>query len=161
LVPARRDLAGLPVRDVKDCQLDAKAAARLGELSRELRNLISEVSGRRRKAEQNAGLAASYLEVSTSRGKAWDQKEAGPTLVQILQGQEAPMRLLLVRLLARIDGQESSAALARRAVFDLDANVREAAVAALGNRPAKEYRAVLLDGLRHVWAPAAEHASDA
>ena len=51
--------------------------------------------------------------------------------------------------------------LAKRAVFDVDAGNREAAVQALKGRPGDEYRSVLLAGLRHPWAPAADHAAEA
>jgi hypothetical protein len=46
-------------------------------------------------------------------------------------------------------------------VFDLSAEVREAAVGALADRPRDEYRGLLLDGLRYPWAPVADHAAEA
>jgi hypothetical protein len=69
--------------------------------------------------------------------------------------------LLLVELLANIKGRAASAALAQRALFDLSADVREAAVRALRDRPRDEYRQALLDGLRYPWPPAADHAAEA
>ena len=65
----------------------------------------------------------------------WRQEDALPTLVQMLQAENRPVRLLLVELLSAIKGRAASAALARRALFDLSAEVREAAVWALNVRP--------------------------
>jgi hypothetical protein len=91
----------------------------------------------------------------------WQTSDAVPTLVQILQVEEAPYRRLLVRLLSRIGGPRATEALARRAVFDLARIVREEAVYALRDRPEADYRAILLDGLRHPWPAAAEFAAEA
>jgi hypothetical protein len=75
--------------------------------------------------------------------------------------QDKPIRLLLVEQLGQIRGREASLALARRALFDLSDEVREAAVRELAKRPSGEYRPTLLDGLRYPWAPAADHAAEA
>jgi len=91
----------------------------------------------------------------------WCAAEAVPTLVQILQAEDKPLRLLLVQLLARIKGATASQALAGRAVFDVSDEVREAAVAALATRDAVDYRAALLDAMRHPWPAAAEFAAEA
>jgi hypothetical protein len=91
----------------------------------------------------------------------WMRDEAVPTLQQLLMAENKPLRLLLVDLLDQIRGPHASASLAGRAVYDVDAEVREAAVRALRERPAEEYTPVLLDGLRYPWAPAADHAAEA
>src|SRR5262249_47881201 len=88
-------------------------------------------------------------------------KETIAALVQILQGQEEPFRAMLVRVLAKSEEPTAIAALARIALFDLSFDVREAAVKALQPRARKEYRQVLLDGLRYPWAPVADHAAEA
>ncbi len=94
-------------------------------------------------------------------GTDWLRPGAVPTLTQILAHEDAPLRHVLIELLDEIPGTPAVEALARRAVFDLSADNREAAVAALRRRPAAEYRDVLLSGLRHPWPPAAEHAAEA
>jgi hypothetical protein len=55
----------------------------------------------------------------------------------------------------------ASVLLAERALYDLNRDVRQSAIAALTKRPRAEYRATLLDGFRHPWPPVAEHAAEA
>jgi hypothetical protein len=64
-------------------------------------------------------------------------------------------------MLVSAKGKNASAALAQRAVFELAAEVREAAVKALKDRPRDEYRPVLLEALQYPWAPVADHAAEA
>src|SRR5207244_980269 len=75
--------------------------------------------------------------------------------------QSPAVRQKLVALLAEWNDPQASVLLAQRALYDLSADVRTSAVKALKNRPAKEYRRVLLDGLRYPWSPVAEHAAEA
>jgi len=91
----------------------------------------------------------------------WKKPQAIPTLVQLLQAENAPLRQLLVDLLAEIEGNEASRALAHRALFELTPEIREKAVQALSKRPTKQFQAVLVDGLRYPWAPVADHAAEA
>jgi hypothetical protein len=95
------------------------------------------------------------------RPKRWADEACASVLAQVLEVEEPPARLGLVRRLAGFEGPAATAALARRAVFDLSPEVREAATKSLADRPPDEYRATLLDGLRHPWAPAAAHAAEA
>jgi hypothetical protein len=67
----------------------------------------------------------------------------------------------LVAMLASVKGARASTALAQRAIFDVSPDVREAAIASLKDRPSKEYRPVLLDGMRYPWTAVAEHATEA
>jgi hypothetical protein len=71
------------------------------------------------------------------------------------------VRKKLVELMAQWDDPQATILLAQRAIFDLSPDVRAAAVAALRNRPAKEYHRVLMDGLRYPWPPVADHAAEA
>jgi hypothetical protein len=82
-------------------------------------------------------------------------------LVQLLMDEKKPLRLLLVESLARAKGKRAGAALARRALFDLDPAVREAAVKGLAGRPPEDYRDTLLAGLTYPWVPVADHAAEA
>jgi hypothetical protein len=163
LLAERADLKGLPVRKGKECQSDAKATAVLGRISRELR---TETARRTRRPapgvsqseviERDLALV-SYL----ASQKGWCDESAVPALVQMLQGESAPVRLQLVTMLTAVKGEKASQALAQRSVFDLSPEVREAAVKALKDRPRAEGRQPLLDGLRYPWAPAARHAAEA
>jgi HEAT repeats len=161
----RSDLAGLPMRMDADCQLGKEAAENLQALSRKLRthlgNAVPQDGASRLDSRIDAGELARLLGGSEGQYRDWLQPEAVPTLVQLLQVENKPVRLLLVWLLAQIRGQAATTALAQRALFDLSDEVREAAVGALGQRPRGDCRAVLLDGLRYPWPAVADHAAEA
>jgi hypothetical protein len=93
--------------------------------------------------------------------REWTTPAAVPTLTQMLQAEAVGVRLLLVDMLAKIDGKEATVALARRAVFDLSPEVRARAVRALKTRLAGDYTPVLYDGFRYPWPTAADHAAEA
>ncbi|MBI1918405.1 MAG: HEAT repeat domain-containing protein, partial [Planctomycetes bacterium] len=97
------------------------------------------------------------------RGKRpeWLRSEAIPTMMQMLMPEDTAVRQILVDMLARIPGPQATVALAQRAVFDLDAEVRRSAVDALKDRPAGDCRPLFLRALRYPWAPAADHAAEA
>jgi hypothetical protein len=133
------------------------------QISRNLRRALFRVHRRQ-------GQTYSYSEPLSRRDEVVDylseckgalQKEAVSTLVQMLQAEDPPIRLQLIRVLAPIRGPEATAALARRALFDPSDAVREAAVQALRDRPRDECRKTFLDGLRYPWAPVADHAAEA
>jgi hypothetical protein len=81
------------------------------------------------------------------------------TLMQMLQVEDEPLRLLLVRELAKVKHRATTLALTQRAVFDLSPQVREEALSALAKRNPLHYMPALLEGLRYPWPPAAEHAA--
>jgi hypothetical protein len=153
LLPTRADLAGLPSRGAKECELDAEATKNLQALS------LSAATLRRRQSRANkldiAALATSF---DTSE---WRTEKAVSALEQVLQTEEFAVRLVLVRQLNRIPGATAGAALARRAVFDVSVEVRGAAIEALQHRAAEDFRATLLQSFRYPWAPAADHAAEA
>jgi hypothetical protein len=152
----RDDLQGLPVAMGDHCRLGEGSARTLGVRSRELRGHLSA-------SARDEALDASLLRQRLLDGGEgqWRREESVPALVQMLQAEEQPVRLLLVELLAGTQGRRASVALAGRALFDLSPEVREAAVQALADRPRHEFREVLLDGLRYPWAPVADHAAEA
>jgi HEAT repeat protein len=162
LLQVRPDLNVLPLRDGVKSMTPLKAAASLHQLSRKLHAYLKIVArlepGNRERA---LGLLRQALEQERrGRRPEWLRPEAVPTLTQMLMSEDARGRRLLVDLLARIPGGKASETLARRAMFDLDAGIREAAIESLRERR-DEARPVLLAGLRHVWAPAADHAAEA
>jgi hypothetical protein len=155
--------AGLPVRMGLDCHLGKEASENLQVLSRKLRVYVSEsVPKEGFDTRPDAVVLRTKLLSGADGARAdWKQVDAIPTLVQILQAEDKPIRLLLVDLLSGLKGRTASAAIAQRALFDLSDEVREAAVRALNDRPREEYRDVLLKGLRYPWAPVADHAAEA
>jgi hypothetical protein len=139
-----------------NCRLGEASARTLQVRSRELRLHLSQ------SVLAEAPCAALLRPRLLEGGEAeWQQEESVPLLVQMLQAEGQSVRLLLVELLTGIPGRRASVALAGRALFDLDPEVREAAVRALADRPRPEFRRVLLDGLRYPWAPVADHAAEA
>jgi hypothetical protein len=83
------------------------------------------------------------------------------TLLQMFEPQGPAVRNKLVELLAEWDNPQASIILAQRAIYDLSPDVRASAIAALHNRPVKEYLPTLLAGLRYPWTPVADHAAEA
>jgi hypothetical protein len=84
-----------------------------------------------------------------------------PVIEQVLQVENKDYRSLLVEELARIPGPEASRALARRALYDTSPDLRQAARTALKERPAAEFRDVVLKGLDYPWPAVADHAAKA
>ena len=157
------DLRSLPYRHGPACQLTPAAARTLGTLAPKLHAYIDLAAppGRDgRRADPKQLHDAMRTEV---RGKrpVWLRAEAIPTMMQLLMHEDTPLRLMLVELLGQIDDPRATVALARRAVFDLSADARRAAVEALKKRRLPDARPVFLQALRYPWAPAAEHAAEA
>jgi hypothetical protein len=162
LLASRDDFAGLPFGMNAECYLWDGPALRLESLSKALHQYLDEAETRRKQYGE-AFTDESYIssKLAQDGDSVWRVPEAVPTLVQILQAQDIPLRRLLVRYLAGIRGEGATEALARFSVFDVSAMVREEAVFALRTRPAGDYRDVLLAGLRYPWPAAAEHAAEA
>ncbi len=151
---------GLPWRMEPDCSMGKESAERLHVLSLRLRDCLRK-SAPTGDVRPDADKLKTILFADETKGKEWKTAPAIPTLMQLLQAENSPIRLLLVELLDDIDGKEASAALAQRALFDLAPEVREKAVQALAKRPAQQYQQQLVDGLRYPWPAAAEHAGEA
>jgi hypothetical protein len=165
------DLDQLPLLKGPDCHIGKDCAETLQVLSQQLRAILVAAT------TQDHGTARVDPDIlrrmffaepvsgpvfqTGSQRAHWLTPEAIPTLLQLLQAENKGVRLVLVEALAKIPGPEASAALARRAVYDLSAEVREAALLALKDRPRAEARPVFLENLRHPWPPAAEHAAEA
>jgi HEAT repeat protein len=159
----REDLTGLPIRMGVDCHLGKEATESLNVLSQKLRNHLANA---RRQDLPDTRINADFLRTALQedhkvRKGEWEQLEAIPTLVQMLMPEDRPVRMLLVELLAKSSCRQATLALAQRALFDLSPEVREAAIAALKERPAEDYRAQLLAGFRYPWPPVADHAAEA
>jgi hypothetical protein len=161
VIASRADLKGLPVRKGNDCVAGAKEAEALSKISRGLRGKARSLSRTQTQAESPSRYRDLALATYLADEKGFKDAVFVPGLVQMLQTEGVPVRYQLIALLAALKGEQASAALAQRAVFDPSPAVREEAVAALAKRPHSEFRRVLLDALRYPWAPAAEHAAEA
>lgn len=154
LAVERSDLRGLPLRDLSECFTPAPRAKHNQEFTSAFREFTS---GRRdprrlldRSASQNpySRSPSTFADlIKASMGE--NQQEQVTVLEQILQPESREYRVALVEVLAQIPGQDSSAVLARRALYDLDEDVRSQAVGVLSKRPTNDAHAVLEAGLRH------------
>lgn len=163
--------AGLPLMSGPKCRMDAATATIVQTLSKNLRDLgfvsVPGAAARGRPASTGAtaNANASPKEKIDALQEWCDvnqiEKFSGAlaALLQMLQVEDVPARLLLVRELAKLPMPAATAALAQRAVVDLSPQVREAAVAALAKRPSGQYTAILLECLRYPWPPVADRAA--
>jgi hypothetical protein len=166
VIRLRPDLDGLPMQTGKACRLEREEAETLQTMSREIResihprSFITRSPGDDREIRINRGRLRSAI----GDGKTyyqWQETKGRPALQQILMGETWGMRVFLVECLFKMKGKQGTAALARRALFDLDPAIREAVLWGLKERPPAHYRGVLLEGLRYPWGPVATHAAEA
>ncbi len=164
--------SGLVLRSEFNNRLDSSTAANMAELSKDLRQMgfVSIPGGRTVFRPRSRGQAVPVEEEGPEEQQKAFQKWCDlnkverlsgtlPTLMQMLQVEDVPIRLTLVRELSRIKSFSSTAALASRAIVDLSPEVRAAAVTALQSRPPNLYMPPLLRGLRYPWPPVADHAA--
>jgi hypothetical protein len=167
--------AGLPLRLGAGARLDPATATVVQTLSKDLRDMgFVSVPGTPTRVIRRA--AAGFANPTTiDNASPKDKMEAFKqwcdtnkiekfngalaTLLQMLQVEDVPTRLVLVRELAKVKSAGSTAALAKRAIVDLSPEVREAAVATLEKRPTSQYVPVLLQGLRYPLPPVADRAA--
>jgi hypothetical protein len=162
LLGVRPDLGGLPFLNGPEVRLGKKPAESLDTLSKALHGHVQAcTSGKGPEARTDAALLRDRLHEGLAGAQRWHGAEALPALLQVLQAEEAPVRLVLVEVLRDIDDPRAQAALAVRALVDLSAEVRQAAVRALARRPPDTYRGLLLAGFRYPWPPVAAHAAEA
>jgi HEAT repeat protein len=159
----RPDLASLPLRMGADCRLGKEPAENLHVLSRKLRtHLAASIPRDGIDTRPDPELLRQKLLGDKDQARRdWLQSGAVPVFCQMLQAENKPVRLVLVEVLSHIQGDRASTALARLAMVDLSAEVRTAAVRALKDRPAEEYRDLLIAGLRYPWPALADHAAEA
>jgi hypothetical protein len=191
LIAKRADLAGLPWRQGKDCRLTPAQGQVLASWSLSIRQALdaslvpqTKTSAKGKSMDKlhpndihkdvdqfwwALDKKAKYNYTPSSyAGNKFNNKEAPfmqpsvlPTLQQFLMAENLPLRLSFVEYLSAIPAASASAALAQRAVFDLEPEVRVSAIQALRNRPAEEYLPVLLEAMRYPWVAAAQHAAEA
>jgi HEAT repeat protein len=153
----------LPIRNPPHCQLPPHEAITLGNLSRKLHAYLALVApfDANGKRKEPIRLREVLKRERREKRPEWLRPESVPAMVQILMHEDVPLRLLLVELLAEIEGPAATTRLAQRAVFDFAPEVREAAVAALRDRPRDPARSVLVAAFAYPWPRAAVHAAEA
>jgi hypothetical protein len=161
---------GLPLQLGPSSRLDFATATLVQTLSKNLRDLgFVSVPGTPARVVLSRGRPTVTNASPTDKIDAFKEwcdenkvekfRGALATLLQMLQVEDVPTRLVLVRELAKVKSIGASAALAKRALVDLSPEVRAAAVAALEKRPRGQYVPVLLQGLRYPWPPVADRAA--
>ena len=156
-------VATLPLRLGSQAQTNPKAAATLGSLSRKLHAYLDAAAPAGPDGNRSSPALVAQALRREKRGKRpeWLRPEAIPTMLQLLMFEDTAVRRMLVEMLADIPGSAATVALARRAVFDLDPEIRAEAVRALKGRQAADSRPVFLAALHYPWPPAADHAAEA
>jgi hypothetical protein len=160
VVPAIRQL---PYKNGPLSQLTRQQGLTLERLAGKLHAYLDEVAPREKDGKRHVTAVLRTRLTTELRGKRpeWVQVEALPAMLQILMHEDTPIRGLLVDLLAQIPDKAATEALAQRAVFDLNADVRGASIDALRGRSGEEFRSVFIKALRYPWPPAADHAAEA
>src|SRR6266498_2135553 len=144
LLGERPDLVGLPLRMGLDCRLGKEPAEDLQALSRKMRVHLEASIPRGSSLDPRPDPDTLRRELLGKDRPDWLRPEAIPALLQLLQAEGKSVRRVLVELLAKINHRRATEALAVRTVVDLSAEVREAAVHALRERPCEDYRELLL-----------------
>jgi sugar lactone lactonase YvrE len=162
----RLDLRGLPFLEGDECKSSPTAATHLEGGSLALRahlNTATQSSARFVSADTRPDPKVLHdaLNRAGDRYNKWLKPEAIPALQQLLMAENEAIREVLVDQLAEIEGKQASKALAKRALFDLNPQVRKRALQALAKRPADDFRNDLVRGLTYPWDPVADHAAEA
>jgi hypothetical protein len=177
LMKERRDLAGLPFLLGKECQTAASSAAAFGRAAAVVRELADEDRSRNKHSKHSSPYdVPRFWRIWTApslyqRGVPpveLSESERGvllghgiAALTQILGPADAATRLAVVEELAGIQHALAAQALAKFALYDLDAQVRDRAIVALGERDLHACLPHLLEGFRHPWPVIAENAAAA
>lgn len=161
-LPRRTDLAGLPILDAATSALKDSELTLLKALAQHPLTLAHKASGvfGAGKSERGASAADSSLRLVLQQLPWLESPDGVPALEQVCQASGVDGRLALVEMLAKIDDESATRALARRALFDLSPVVRLAAIGRLRSR-VEDARPELLRGLRYPWPPVAGHAAEA
>lgn len=151
LVGTWPDLTGLPFLGQDACRLDDTQAHNLERLSLRMRRALADD----RKHLVAFGLPTDFL----SRSGLPRDRVGG--LVQVLTGQPAWARRMLVDWLKDVTDRSATDALARLALYDPAREIRDAAIDVLHYRPREDYRPALLAGFRYPWPGVADNAAHA
>lgn len=164
MVGMRADIEGLPFRWGDGCRSDAANAQLLAEISTAVRSVPGAPPPPEQAAESLYGKPSrrerALLELLDSHAD-WRTAEAVSALEQTLQVESPRVRIRLIEHLQATAGPEAGAALARRAIFDPERNVRYIATEALANRDPQHYQEILLAGLTYPWEEIVWNAVDA
>jgi len=162
LLDNRADLRGLPALRGAACTLSPSETTRLRTDSGLLRQTFLTVADYLSRPGIHTNPPPDGLQQSRARrDRAGIRPGSVGLMSQMLQCAEPPMRQYLIEQLRVMPGRSAGEALAKRALYEMDPALRQAAVRALRSRPRGEARDVLLAGFGHPWPPVADHAAEA
>jgi hypothetical protein len=170
LMKKRQDLAGLPFLLGKDCTVSSEQSKILAARSLEIRTVLAAVTQAKARKSQSPGsspesdraAADTFFSLLGRAGvkKDWLKPDVIPALQQMLPVENRDFRLRLVGHLNEIKDAKATEALVNRALFDLDPDVRLAALTQMRGRRVEEYGAALKKALRYPWQPVVRHAAE-
>jgi hypothetical protein len=174
MLTERQDLAGLPFLLGKDCALDAKPAQSLAGHSLSIRSGMAMAHEMVRQQTKDYSSRGRLIHVDRNADPVattfWSEADSRSSLrlglsleslnafQQIMSGENAEFRRGFIDRLEKVKGARASQILVNRALFDLDPNNRQAALALLAGRPVEEYGDALKNALRYPWRPVVENA---
>src|SRR4051794_9178520 len=114
----RPDLVALPWRHGVESQIGKESAEQLHVLSLALRTMLQQ-SVPKGDVRPDPDKLRNFLRTPSEKGRGvsannpadWQKPEGIPAMMQLLQAEGTPVRLVLVELLEKIKGKESSLAL--------------------------------------------------
>lgn len=158
LQATRTDLAGLPFLLGDACRLDGDGRDRLIENSLVAHRALAVPEGSDMSETRSLGDIRDAFYLLSKQPTHWEQRLS--VFDQVFAVADANYRTALIRLIEKQRTPATAAFLARRAIFEIDDNVRAAAVQTLApHRTAADE--ALLDAFRHPWLPASRHAAEA
>ena len=165
LLPSRPDLANLPMKMGDDCILDTDKSKSLAAVSNFMGTTLSTFN-RFGSLPMFDNQDNSFRDAMVTRTidqccRQYGKRQSVPGLVQMLQADHPRVRYDLVRALSDAGGKEAAVALANRAKYDMNPEIRIAAAEALRDFPLEQYQSTLLEGFNYPWAPVAQHTAEA
>ena len=145
----RAELRGMPFIMGDACRLSMAKAQAFQTSVQLVRNAQDMDSRSFRGAQKHDEEHVEFWNNLSGKGQGIDSDSNIAALTQMLAPERMSLRAGLVQKLSQSLHPDATRALARAAVFDVDATVREAAIKALKGRPEKESAEVLMHGIRY------------
>lgn len=163
LLSEKPELKGFDLAMGDDCHLCESDADTLQRISDTAGRLLSRFDsfGTRQFTAVDARRRSSVKTVAKAVAYTNNPDQAIGTLDQMLQIEDAGIRIELVKSLGQLDSRTACKLLACYAKYDVESNVRVAATDALRSFPSDMCRKELLAGFRYPWPKVAKHAAEA
>ena len=159
----RPELKGLPLVMGDECHMEPEQALAMSHISKTVGVALAQFDRfGTRNARQNDSWRYNLLKDKIiTNSSTFNDEHSLTTLDQMLQVDHPRLRVELIEVLKESGTEKGIELLARRAKFDLTAEVRLAATKALAAFEPEQYRQYLLDGFDYPWAAVAEHSAEA